>query len=931
MILIDSNNDSNNISNIFFRKTTSTLSTGLIVRNSTIDEKKLINSINILKNIIERISKGPSGEIHAKPSADSFQNIFALAKESVTLSFKDYLLIHKTTTAKSITTQNNHVHGSLLSLSNSSSLYSKASSFPITKQSSGIITTIFNAKSFLNEYMQLYFNSTKSSLSLNQYSKYSNNSINSVKTNSNYGDLLKFLLENTTRKFINNSSNLTNYNNINNNTLLYMSKFNSSLTNNLFDFLNSQKSNFDSTDNGGINSFIPNTKEHSYHSGSNISSLLIGIAFFYSFLILTSLISNPLLIYVLLWRRKAQIKLIDIFVANLSLSDLFLTIFNIPLCLIIYFSEQWPFGSLLCQLGTYSTSCSIYVNIFTMAFISIDRYFAVTRPMISNPNCQLRKKSASMDNTTRRKIYMVLTIIWIVALVLSLPQFLFSKVSSRYISGEKEQLAIKSKLLTDKVNKTFLKSTSTDSYFNTTLTTPPDPPSSTTNTVDLFNDDYGGGSDNTLEELENFENLELLDRVDFGEDPFKKCILEYPLKDMKNYMILINFSLQYLIPSIVILYFYGKIIYHLYLNLNVEDLMEMPAHNHNGCNNKDIRKVKSSLDIDKVNQHHPTPTTSFLTYKIKMHKSGIAASTSAMNTISDQCRQGGLNRTRNLKKSIKVMIIIIALFLLSWLPIQLYRLVTTFYPILAKLVSEVINSNSFMSSSTKSINSTTTNELCKRNLTSTELKECLYSAIDKLNNEDTKNLSLNYKLNTLHNRYVFFFSYCMAMSSVCYNPIVYFWMHKKFRAEVNQLFSRVFRICSFKSKRGTTGNNNNLTEQEIRNKGGYTTTRNQSLLPTQTNIHNSNNIYNKKYSACVVGPSNKNNNSKFGIINNNRNINKPSTNSQIEPLNERNRIASKKKHNKNSGILNSFKFRSNRFSSLSSESTASSSKKSVQL
>lgn len=165
---------------------------------------------------------------------------------------------------------------------------------------------------------------------------------------------------------------------------------------------------------------------------ASAQSQSIAIGFFYSVLIITSLVSNPLLIYVLLWRRKAQIKLIDIFVANLSLSDLFLTIFNIPLCLIIYFSEQWPFGSLVCQLGTYSTSCSIYVNIFTMAYISIDRYFAVTRPLISNPlNYQLRKKSILIDCQTRRKIYLVLALIWIISMILSLPQLLFAKVHIR--------------------------------------------------------------------------------------------------------------------------------------------------------------------------------------------------------------------------------------------------------------------------------------------------------------------------------------------------------------------------------------------------------------------------------------------------------------------------------------------------------------------
>lgn len=45
---------------------------------------------------------------------------------------------------------------------------------------------------------------------------------------------------------------------------------------------------------------------------------------------------------------------------------------------------------------------------------------------------------------------------------------------------------------------------------------------------------------------------------DLVDDPFKRCILDYPFKNMKNVMVIVNFSLQFLIPSIVILYFYGK-------------------------------------------------------------------------------------------------------------------------------------------------------------------------------------------------------------------------------------------------------------------------------------------------------------------------------------------------------------------------------------
>lgn len=262
-------------------------------------------------------------------------------------------------------------------------------------------------------------------------------------------------------------------------------------------------------------------------------SFVLAITILYSILIVTSLISNPLLIYVLLVRRKRQIKLIDIFVSNLSLSDLFLTIFNIPLSLIIYFSDEWPFGSLLCQVATYSTSCSIYVNILTMTYISIDRYFAITSIRLSNPNAH-RKKSILYDVRMRRKIYSALTFIWIIALSLSLPQFLFTKVSKK---SKKSKLYGNLQVNESKSNSLFGLS------------------------------DYDD-TDNLLEEFDFHDEL--------SEDPFKKCLLSYPINNMKIYMTFINFALQYLIPLLVILYFYGKIIYHLYLNLNVAEFMDPP-------------------------------------------------------------------------------------------------------------------------------------------------------------------------------------------------------------------------------------------------------------------------------------------------------------------------------------------------------------------
>lgn len=617
------------------------------------------------------------------------------------------------------------------------------------------------------------------------------------------------------------------------------------------------------------------------------SSLLIFISLFYSILILTSLISNPLLIYILLWRRKAQIKLIDIFVANLSLSDLFLTILNIPLCLIIYFSERWPFGSVLCKLGTFSTSCSIYVNIFTMAYISIDRYFAVTRPLlVSNP----RKKSVLLDNQTRQKIYSVLTFIWIIALILSIPQIIFSKVSDDISSSLADARTLLELELED---------------------------------LDSLSAAGGHNDTNLLSDLNKD-----LNRLSIGEDdPFKKCVLEYPYPNMKNYMILVNFLLQYLIPSIVILYFYGKIIYHLYLNLNMDDLMDSaPVSHHakstniqrqyvgslspilssqhaaiNKKKNKFIFKSKTSYDLDSEGGGDKTPRSAAImntntsntssTPNLKrnqLYNSSIknAFSTPVVDLINNdtspstvmtpilirkqsrgKLRVEGFTRTRNLKKSIKIMIIIIVLFLLSWLPIHVYRLLTTYYPIVQSYFNSKLNgargdtsarvsphggedhSESVLSKmSETTVNGTLISVLCSMyQTTSQAYRDCLLAKWKTLDYKSLFNNSSvssynedQFKLDTMHNRYAFFVCYFMAMSSVCYNPIVYFWMHKKFRAEVKLLFLNIVYKLRCKKKKNKSnsvniGRSNRHLQTSLLTTSSTNTTRrrdsrNQSLL-----------------------------------------------------------------------------------------------------
>jgi hypothetical protein len=562
--------------------------------------------------------------------------------------------------------------------------------------------------------------------------------------------------------------------------------------------------------------------------------LHILILVLYSILIFISLTSNPLLIYVLLIKRKTQLKLIDVFVINLSISDFFLTIFNIPLCLTIFFSGKWLFGTLICKLGTYSTSSAIYINILTMAYISVDRYFAVTGPLISNRSTNLRINTYNFDYATKRKMYIALAVIWFVAFVISIPQFIFTKIAKidgKLENDEKFFAAAAAEELFDSNNKFNLDTFNFDYYMTPSVT----------------DDDSNNGKSDV-----HFSK--------FGEGLMNRCTMEYPLINMKFYMVILNFSLQYLLPSLVILFFYGKIIYHLYLNLNIEVLFSSSSDTHHHNNNQHqqqqhtINNSNDSIqqtDIDITSMATTTTTTATSRYKKRgccfsslccANNNNSAAATTTTTTSIHKCenhsvnhtpediplrprskgslmRVEGINRANNLKKSMKIMIIIITSFLISWLPIHLYRLVTTFHPFFTNKISQSENTlNLFVNEIQLNI----------KNCTIENFIQCLYLNEDLTSKTSSSRGEFNNNYTTIHNRYLFFFFHFLSMSSVCYNPIVYFWLHKKFRKEVNSMLRKIFSITTFIR---------NNTINKIRRSTATTTTtttNNSAILKTSS-------------------------------------------------------------------------------------------------
>lgn len=96
-------------------------------------------------------------------------------------------------------------------------------------------------------------------------------------------------------------------------------------------------------------------------------------------------------------------------VLNLALADAFLLL-GAPFFLrFLAGGRGWEFGSAACKLVHYLSNVNMYVSIYLICLMSMDRWLAVTRPFLSQ---RMR---------TKRSLMVLLLVVWMLAFILSLP------------------------------------------------------------------------------------------------------------------------------------------------------------------------------------------------------------------------------------------------------------------------------------------------------------------------------------------------------------------------------------------------------------------------------------------------------------------------------------------------------------------------------
>jgi hypothetical protein len=127
----------------------------------------------------------------------------------------------------------------------------------------------------------------------------------------------------------------------------------------------------------------------------------------------TALVANFLVIFVVYRNTILRQQFSSVFIVNLAMCDFFMALVSMPLCLSALVRQDWPFTTFLCHFNGFSNHILGISAILTLAVISIDRFYAVIKPL---------KYRAKM---TMQKAFNSICYIWIQAGIFALVPALY--------------------------------------------------------------------------------------------------------------------------------------------------------------------------------------------------------------------------------------------------------------------------------------------------------------------------------------------------------------------------------------------------------------------------------------------------------------------------------------------------------------------------
>uniref|UniRef100_UPI00358E158D apelin receptor A-like n=1 Tax=Myxine glutinosa TaxID=7769 RepID=UPI00358E158D len=132
---------------------------------------------------------------------------------------------------------------------------------------------------------------------------------------------------------------------------------------------------------------------------------------------------NTLVLFTVARSRVRPRRVADSYIASLALADL-VFVLSLPLWAVYAWrGYDWPFGAVLCKLSSFAVSLNMYASVFCLTCLSFDRYVAVVHA-VPAAAALLRSRTAA---------HLSLALVWLLALLVSLPSAVLRTTLTDYV------------------------------------------------------------------------------------------------------------------------------------------------------------------------------------------------------------------------------------------------------------------------------------------------------------------------------------------------------------------------------------------------------------------------------------------------------------------------------------------------------------------
>ncbi|KAK2718910.1 galanin receptor 2b-like isoform X2 [Artemia franciscana] len=356
-------------------------------------------------------------------------------------------------------------------------------------------------------------------------------------------------------------------------------------------------------------------------------------------------------------RDRASRSTTSLFLVSLAVSDLILLLFCTPLQTVEYFANHWIKGGYVCKIQSYVETLSATASVLNLTVVSLERYIVIVHPIRSRTYC------------TRRNCRFALFIVWGFSLLLAGPAvFIRDIYSYEYRDKSNRTLEVYTCMDYEKHNRLVVDTSST----NLSLIGQYLPPG----VYDLV---YIVNIYKYLGKHELLEDLHLEDRI------------SAPIFDAKLMLAIYQLLIMFVLPLILMGACYTKVIQELWLSTkqitaltrcysisysrDLEPNGSAVCRSKSRCSLGPNSSLSSGISFGSDKSRRSKAKASL---SLSVRSSDNLLRTSDTKNGNRSCRpsqKSGYNARSARKQVIKMLILVIALFLLCWGPRLIFNVI----------------------------------------------------------------------------------------------------------------------------------------------------------------------------------------------------------------------------------------------------------------